>query len=194
MRPSPGRAVAVGGRSRVDHAVAKPHRALARRSCEQLVEAIDANTFGNTYRGSVLETIVSSIAEQRQIFKGADHAFLWKPKLRIPDIYENRENQVAFGRFLDVCSCCKSEEAIVAAIRELDRKQIKGLGPAAANLLYFLHPTLCSGATGLPSQRAAASDRRLDRATAPRDRPWQCSPGRSGLPSRSTGRVASHRS
>ena len=31
---------------------------------------------------------------------------------------------------------------MLAAIRQLDRQQIKGLGPAAANLLYFLHPTL----------------------------------------------------
>lgn len=36
------------------------------------------------------------IAEQTEIFKGAKHAFMWKPKLRIPDIYENRENQLAF--------------------------------------------------------------------------------------------------
>ena len=27
---------------------------------------------------------------------------MWKPKLRIPDIYENRLNQVAFGNFLDI--------------------------------------------------------------------------------------------
>jgi hypothetical protein len=32
------------------------------------------------------------------IFKGADHAFMWKPKLRIPDIYESPDNQRAFGR------------------------------------------------------------------------------------------------
>lgn len=35
--------------------------------------------------------------------------FLWKRKLRIPDIYENRENQLAFGRFLDACACCSGE-------------------------------------------------------------------------------------
>ena len=85
--------------------------------------------------------MVGSVAEQRQIFKGADHAFLWKPKLRIPDIYENRENQLAFGRFLDACACCSSEEPVLAAIRQLDARRVKGLGPAAANLLYFLHPT-----------------------------------------------------
>jgi type II restriction enzyme len=38
--------------------------------------------------------------------------------------------------------CCTGGEALVAAIRALDARRIKGLGPAAANLLYFLHPTL----------------------------------------------------
>jgi len=84
---------------------------------------------------------MGSIAEQRQIFKGADHAFLWKPKLRIPDIDENRENQLAFGRFLNTCCCCSGETDVLEAIRSLDARKIKGLGPAAANLPYFLHPT-----------------------------------------------------
>lgn len=112
------------------------------RGIQQVVVEIEAGRFGNTYKGSSLETVVGSIAEQRQIFKGADHAFLWKPKLRIPDIYENRENQLTFGRFLDACTCCSDERGIVGAIRRLDEQRIKGLGPAAANLLYFLHPTL----------------------------------------------------
>lgn len=76
-----------------------------RRGLQVVVQEIRENRFGTAYRGSSLETVVHSIAEQRQIFKGADHAFLWKPKLRIPDIYENRDNQVAFGRFLDICLC-----------------------------------------------------------------------------------------
>ncbi|HBH02671.1 MAG TPA: type II restriction endonuclease, partial [Candidatus Rokubacteria bacterium] len=59
-----------------------------RRGIGQVVAEVDAGTFGNAYKGSSLETVVGSIAEQRQIFRGADHAFLWKPKLRIPDIYE----------------------------------------------------------------------------------------------------------
>lgn len=113
-----------------------------RRGLMTVVQEIDAGTFGNQYRGSTLETVVKSIAEQRQIFKGADHAFLWKPKLRIPDIYESPDNQRAFGRFLDTCVCCQTEEEVVAAIRELDRRKIKGVGPAAGNLLYFLHPTI----------------------------------------------------
>lgn len=112
-----------------------------RRGLQAVVEEIKADTFGNTYRGSSLETVVHSIAEQRQVFKGADHAFLWKPKLRIPDIYEDRANQIAFGRFLDTCLCCNAEAHVLSAIQTLDQVRIKGLGPAAANLLYFLHPT-----------------------------------------------------
>ncbi|OGA72425.1 MAG: type II restriction endonuclease [Betaproteobacteria bacterium RIFCSPLOWO2_12_FULL_65_14] len=114
-----------------------------RRGISAVVAEIEADKFGNVYKGSSLETVVGSIAEQRQIFRGADHAFLWKPKLRIPDIYENRPNQLAFGRFLDTCACCAGEEAqVIGAIQNLDRAAIKGLGPAAANLLYFLHPTV----------------------------------------------------
>lgn len=113
-----------------------------RAGIAEVVREIEAGAFGNVYKGSSLETVVHSIAEQRQIFKGADHAFLWKPKLRIPDIYENAENQRAFGRFLHACSCCDTEDGVVRAIRQLAERNIKGLGPAAANMLYFLHPTL----------------------------------------------------
>lgn len=112
-----------------------------RRGLQAVIAEIEAGTFGSLYRGSSLETVVGSIAEQRQIFKGADHAFLWKPKLRIPDIYESPENQRTFGRFLNTCLCCNNDQSVIDAIHELDRHQIKGLGPAAANLLYFLHPT-----------------------------------------------------
>lgn len=113
-----------------------------RRGIQAVVRDIEAGTFGNAYRGSSLETVVHSVAEQRQLFKGADHAWLWKPKLRIPDIYESPDNQRAFGRFLDTCVCCSTEEHLLAAVRRLDALGIKGLGPTAANLLYFLHPTL----------------------------------------------------
>ena len=113
-----------------------------RRGLQAVVREIEAGTFGNAYRGSSLETVVHSIAEQRQLFRGADHAWLWKPKLRIPDIYESPENQRAFGRFLDACVCCSTEDQLLAAVRRLEALGIKGLGPTAANLLYFLHPTL----------------------------------------------------
>lgn len=112
-----------------------------RRGLTKVIEEIEASAFGNLYKGSSLETVVRSIAEQRQIFKGADHAFLWKPKLRIPDIYESPENQLAFGRFLATCTCCNEADDIIAAIRCLDSRRVKGLGPAVANLLYFVHPT-----------------------------------------------------
>ncbi len=113
-----------------------------RRGLAQVVAEMESGTFGNVYKGSSLETVVGSIAEQRPMFKGADHAWLWKPKLRIPDIYEDRENQLAFGRFLDACACCSTEDAVLAAVRGLAAREIKGLGPTAANLLYFLHPTI----------------------------------------------------
>lgn len=106
-----------------------------------VVDEIEQGTFGVTYRGSSLETIVHSVAEQKQIFKGADHAFLWKPKLRIPDIYENPHHQKAFGRLLHACSYSGQADEIIRHIHTLDNVKIKGLGPAVANLLYFLHPT-----------------------------------------------------
>lgn len=113
-----------------------------RRGIGEVVRDVEAGTFGNAYRGSTLETVVGSIAEQRQIFKGADHAFLWKPKLRIPDIYENAANQSAFAQLLRHCDCCDTEDEIIKAIRRIDALAIKGLGPAVANLLYFIHPTI----------------------------------------------------
>ena len=91
-----------------------------RRGLQEVMAEIKADTFGNAYRGSSLETVLDSIAEQRQVFKGADHAFMWKPKLRIPDIYENRPNQVAFGNFLDTCLCCNTEEHVIEAIQKLE--------------------------------------------------------------------------
>jgi type II restriction enzyme len=118
----------------------KNFRAI-RRGLQMVASEIAGGTFGCAYRGSSLETVVGAIAEQRQIFKGADHAFLWKPKLRIPDIYEHPDNQRRFGRFLSTCECCTCEGDVIAAIHALDAAKIKGLGPAAANLLYFVHPT-----------------------------------------------------
>ena len=113
-----------------------------RRGLAKVAGEIETGAFGNAYRGSSLETVVGAIAEQRQIFKGADHVWLWKPKLRIPDIYEHPENQRIFGRMLDTCACCTEEHQVLAAIQHLAGHGIKGLGPAAANLLYFLHPTI----------------------------------------------------
>lgn len=113
-----------------------------RRGISKVVDEILSGHFGQAYRGSSLETVVHSVAEQKQIFKGADHAFLWKPKLRIPDIYEDSRNQKAFGEFLRSALECGCEADLIESIEKLDRHAIKGLGPAVANLLYFLHPTI----------------------------------------------------
>lgn len=40
-----------------------------RRGLEQVVTEMKAGTFGTLYKGSSLETVVKSIAEQRQIFQ-----------------------------------------------------------------------------------------------------------------------------
>lgn len=113
-----------------------------RRGAEQVVAEIKAGTFGNDFRGSSLELVLNSITEQKQVFEGAAHAFYWKPKLRIPDIYENEFNKVAFGQFLQAALCLAKEEQLLREIAKLDARGIKGLGPAVANILYFLHPTL----------------------------------------------------
>ena len=75
----------------IDHCKTDPHSTYAswflweerlknfrsiRRGIGQVVRDIEAGTFGNFYRGSTLETVVNLVAELRQIFKGADHAFL----------------------------------------------------------------------------------------------------------------------
>ena len=110
-----------------------------RRGIELVIGEINAGTFGNTYRGSSLETAVKAIAEQRQMFKGADHAFLWKPKLRIPDIYEHPENQRAFARLLHTCNCCDTFEAIVdghaAELTVCEERDISGQRAKASDEL-----------------------------------------------------------
>lgn len=119
----------------------KAFRAI-RRGTRDVVTAINNDTFGNDFKGSPLEFVLNCITEQKQVFTGAAHAFYWKPKLRIPDIYENRANQQAFGQFLATVLSTDIEENILAEIIRLDQCCIKGLGPAVANILYFLHPTL----------------------------------------------------
>ncbi|WP_310551149.1 hypothetical protein [Paenibacillus glufosinatiresistens] len=107
-----------------------------------VIKAIEARFFGNDFKGSPLEDVLAAICEQKQVFEGAAHAFYWKPKLRIPDIYENEENQLAFGRFLKAVLQASDEKQLLTEIVKLDQYHIKGLGPAVANILYFLQPTL----------------------------------------------------
>ena len=112
-----------------------------RRGVTDIVQAIKSEAFGNDFKGSPLEFVLSCITEQKQIFQGAAHPFYWKPKLRTPDIYENEENKGAFGRFLESCHAASNPDRLVREILTLDDRRIKGLGPAVGNILYFLHPT-----------------------------------------------------
>lgn len=113
-----------------------------RRGVFDVVQAIQAGTFGNDFKGSSLETVLDCITEQKQVFEGAAHPFYWKPKMRIPDIYENEDHKRAFGQFLERCLGTCVEDRLLREIQELDSRRIKGLGPAVANILYFLHPTV----------------------------------------------------
>ncbi|MBI2807805.1 MAG: hypothetical protein HYX68_22720 [Planctomycetes bacterium] len=113
-----------------------------RRGVMEVVRTINEGAFGNDFKGSPLETVLASITEQKQVFEGAAHPFYWKPKLRIPDIYENEANKKAFAHFLETAFNVANEDRLEREILELDQKRIKGLGPAVANILYFLHPTL----------------------------------------------------
>src|SRR5574343_331415 len=112
-----------------------------RRGIIQVVEDIKNKSFPNDFKNSSLEFVLNCIAEQKQVFVGVSHPFYWKPKLRIPDIYENQTNKIAFGQFLENCINAKNEEQVLREIVKLDDLKIKGLGPAVASILYFLHPT-----------------------------------------------------
>ena len=81
----------IGGEARM-----KAFRSI-RRGVKDTVEAIANNSFGNDFKGSPLETVLAAITEQKQVFEGAAHPFYWKPKFRIPDIYEDTVNQKKFG-------------------------------------------------------------------------------------------------
>ena len=119
----------------------KAFRAI-RRGVRDTVDAIVAGTFGNDFKGSPLEFVLTAITEQKQVFEGAAHPFYWKPKLRIPDIYENEANKQKFAAFLQACLTATREDQVLAEMSKLAAAQIKGLGPSVASIVYFLHPTL----------------------------------------------------
>ena len=119
----------------------KAFRAI-RRGVRDTVDSIAAGTFGTDFKGSPLEVVLTAITEQKQVFEGAAHPFFWKPKLRIPDIYENDANKQRFGAFLEACLTATREEQVLAEMSQLAAAQIKGLGPAVANIIYFLHPSI----------------------------------------------------
>jgi type II restriction enzyme len=113
-----------------------------RRGVLQVIDEIKNEKFGNDFKGSSLEFVLNAITEQKQVFEGAAHPFYWKPKMRIPDIYENQNNKRAFGQFLENCFYATKEDQLIKEINKLDSIKIKGLGPAVASILYFLHPTI----------------------------------------------------
>ncbi len=113
-----------------------------RRGVATVIDDIKQQRFPNDFKGSSLEFVLACISEQKQVFEGAAHPFYWKPKLRIPDIYENELNKQAFGEFLYACLGTADLRALEKEVLKLAGKRIKGLGPAVANILYFLHPTL----------------------------------------------------
>lgn len=119
----------------------KAFRAI-RRGVRDTVDSIAAGTFPNDFKGSPLEFVLTAITEQKQVFAGAAHPFYWKPKLRIPDIYESQTNKQKFGAFLQACLSATREDQVLAEMSRLGSAQIKGLGPAVASIIYFLHPTL----------------------------------------------------
>ena len=126
----------IGGEARM-----KAFRAI-RRGVRDTVDSIVAGTFGSDFKGSPLEVVLNAITEQKQVFEGAAHPFFWKPKLRIPDIYESETNKRKFAAFLEACLNATREEQVLAEMSRLAAAQIKGLGPAVANIIYFLHPTI----------------------------------------------------
>lgn len=126
----------VGGEARM-----KAFRAI-RRGVQGVVTSIAGGAFGNDFKGSPLEVVLAAITEQKQVFEGAAHPFYWKPKLRIPDIYENEANKKLFGQFLGACLTATREDQVLTEMSRLAAASVKGLGPAVASVVYFLHPTV----------------------------------------------------
>lgn len=65
-----------------------------RRGVQKVVADIKTGRFPNELKGSSLEVVVQAISEQKQVFHGADHAWVWKPKLRIPESADSPSPQL----------------------------------------------------------------------------------------------------
>lgn len=111
-----------------------------RRGVGTVVEDIKQKRFPNDFKGSSLEFVLSCIAEQKQVFEGAAHPFYWKPKLRIPDIYENDENKGAFGEFLFACLETADIRILEREVLKLAGRSIKGLGQRSPISSTFFIP------------------------------------------------------
>ena len=95
-----------------------------RRGVIQIIEDIKNKTFPNDFKESSLEFVLTCITEQKQVFEGAAHPFYWKPKLRIPDIYENRSeehtSELQSHSFISYAVfCLKKKKKIITVIIKL---------------------------------------------------------------------------
>ncbi len=116
----------------------KAFRAI-RRGVKDTVDAIAAGTFGNDFKGSSLEFVLTAITEQKQVFEGAAHPFYWKPKLRIPDIYENQINKQKFGAFLQACLTATREDQVLAEMSRLGGPKSKDSAqPLPASFTFYI--------------------------------------------------------
>lgn len=85
--------------------------------------------------------VLGAITEQKQVFEGAAHLFYWNRSCAFRHL-RKRGEQAHFGRFLNACLNATREDQVLAEMSRLGQAAIKGLGPAVANIVYFLHPTL----------------------------------------------------
>ena len=97
-----------------------------KRGVLQVIGDIKSEKFGNDFKGSSLEFVLTAITEQKQVFAGAAHPFYWKPKMQMPDIYENQTNKKAFGQFLENCFYATKKEQLIQEIIKLNELKIKG--------------------------------------------------------------------
>ncbi|WP_040208107.1 hypothetical protein [Neobacillus jeddahensis] len=50
-----------------------------RKGLVKVIHEIENDTFGNDFKGSSLEMVITAISEQKQVFEGAAHAFCPQP-------------------------------------------------------------------------------------------------------------------
>ena len=113
-----------------------------RKYKQELIDSINNVKFPPDIKGYTLEKVMDVIASQSEIFKGAQHAFMWKSKLRAPGIYENRENQLTLADSLNQVLRSSQEIKMLTVVNIMAEKKIRGLGAAVANILYFLEPSI----------------------------------------------------
>jgi len=101
----------------------------------QVIDDIKNDNFPNGIKGSSLGFVLKCITEQKEVFKGAKHPFDWKPKMRIPDIYENQKNKKYFGQFLENCMNTTNEENGIMAEMNKVFESVPGRGEAEKIIL-----------------------------------------------------------